>query len=230
MLKPPLEALAREILRCEACPRLRSHCRKIAKQKRRAFRDERYWGKPIAGFGDSDAGLVILGLAPAAHGANRTGRIFTGDQSGLWLYRALHRAGFANQSTWERRDDGLRLRDAWVTCVARCAPPANKPTREELARCGPYLARELRALGARRVTLVLGQIALQAAWPHLLDLARSTPEARPRFRHGAEHRLQDGTWLLMSYHPSQQNTFTRRLTEPMFDAVLTRARELLRAR
>jgi uracil-DNA glycosylase family 4 len=197
----------------------------VAREKRLAFRHEEYWGKPIPGFGDPDARLFIVGLAPAAHGANRTGRIFTGDRSGDWLYRALHRAEFANQARAVARDDGLELRDAYVSCIVRCAPPDNKPLPEEIRRCNPYLQAELELLGRVRVFVALGQLALQGLWTAL-----GAPGPRPKFGHGVSHRLEDGRHLLCSYHPSQQNTFTGRLTEPMFDAVFAEARRLLRGR
>ncbi|MCM2279178.1 MAG: uracil-DNA glycosylase [Oligoflexia bacterium] len=212
---------------CEACPRLRAYCLRIAREKRRSYADQEYWGKPISGFGDPLARLVVVGLAPAAHGANRTGRIFTGDRSGDWLYRALHKAGFANQPEALGRDDGLRLQDAYVTCVVKCAPPDNKPASDELKRCiALHLVPELESLSRARVFIALGRIALDGLWPLL-----APGEPRPSFRHGARVRLDTSpgpTWLLLSYHPSQQNTFTGRLTEPMFDGIFSAARELLR--
>lgn len=218
-----LNRLRTEIHDCTACPRLIRHCREVARIKRKSYFDEAYWGRPISGFGDPKARLLIVGLAPAAHGANRTGRIFTGDRSGDWLYRALHRTGFANQPESLHRDDGLKLKDTWITCAVRCAPPGNRPTPQELARCATFLERELELLTRTQVVLVLGQIGLNAAWSLL------TPKRmpRPRFAHGAEAALPDGRTLLMSYHPSQQNTFTGRLTEPMFDSVFSRARAIL---
>jgi uracil-DNA glycosylase family 4 len=216
-----------EIASCERCPRLRAHCERIAQVKRRAFRDETYWGRPVAGFGDPRARVLLCGLAPAAHGANRTGRMFTGDDSGNWLYAALHRAGFASQPTSSGGDDGLTLRDAFITASARCAPPDNKPTPAELAACAPFLAREIELLDRVRVVVALGQIA----WTAMLRHAVGVPSPRPKFGHGAEARIglgPDGrpVALLGCYHPSRQNTNTGRLTRPMLDAVLLRAGEL----
>lgn len=225
------DRLNREIIRCERCPRLREYCRVIAAEKRAAFRDEKYWGRPVPNFGTTPAPLLIVGLAPAAHGANRTGRMFTGDRSGQWLYRALHRAGFANQSSYERADDGLELLDCQITAVAHCAPPDNKPTREEIAACAAFFERSL-DLARPIVILALGAIAWKAVLDH--EKRHSTGSANqskaPKFSHGAEHSLPGDRTLLASYHPSQQNTFTGLLTEPMFDAVFKRARQLIRAR
>ncbi len=208
---------------CRACPRLVEWREEVSRDKRAAFRHEDYWGRPVPGFGDPGATLVVVGLAPAAHGANRTGRMFTGDRSGEWLYRALWRAGFANQPTSESRGDGLVLREAWVTAPVKCAPPANKPTAAERAECRPYLERELAALGQARVLVALGRVAHQG----LATLLGIRP--RPAFAHGAEHALEGGRWLLDSYHPSQQNTFTGTLTEAMLDEVFARARTLVDA-
>lgn len=221
---PELKTIHRDIVACDKCPRLRKYCKSIAKIKRRAYKDENYWGKPIPGFGDPKARLVIIGLAPAAHGANRTGRIFTGDRSGEWLYRALHKAEFANQSTYERADDGLKLHDTYVSCVVKCAPPGNKPLPREVRQCGGFLAQELNGLRHAQVFLVLGQIGLNGLWPHLREKYGVT-QAKPRFGHCREMEIPGGKTLLMSYHPSQQNTFTGRLTVPMFDAVFSRARQ-----
>jgi len=201
-----------------------THRERIAREKVRRFKDWTYWGRPLPGFGDPDARVLIVGLAPAAHGANRTGRIFTGDESGNWLYRALYRAGFANQPTAVARDDGLELRDAWITAVARCAPPANKPAREELAACREFLMAELRLLRKLRVMVALGGVAHAEIMRVLPAIGLSVPRPRPRFAHGAVHRLTDGLLIIDSYHPSQQNTYTKRLTAPMLDRVLGAAR------
>ena len=217
------DSLARvtdEVVACGACPRLVAWRREVARDKRAAYRDDDYWGRPVPGFGDPGAELLLVGLAPAAHGGNRTGRVFTGDRSGEWVFRALHRAGYANQPTSQHRDDGLRLRGAYVTAAVRCAPPANKPTPTERDNCVPFLARELALLTELRVIVVLGQFAYDVVAP-LLGV-----RPRPRFGHGVEVALAEGRTIICSYHPSQQNTFTGRLTEPMFDAVFARARAL----
>jgi len=193
----------------------------VAEEKRASFREEPYWGRPVPGFGDPAASLLIVGLAPAAHGGNRTGRVFTGDRSGDWVFRALWRAGFANQPTSVSADDGLRLTGAWVAAVVRCAPPANRPTPTERDRCVGYLAREVALLTDLAVVVALGQFAYDAA----CRLFAVRP--RPRFGHGVEVALTGGRTLLSSYHPSQQNTFTGTLTEPAFDAVFSRARQLV---
>jgi len=191
------------------------------------FREWRYWARPVPGFGDPEARLLVVGLAPAAHGGNRTGRIFTGDESGNWLYAALHRAGFANQPLSRDRDDGLRLRDAFVTAVARCAPPANRPTVEEIATCRRHLVAELRLLPRLRAVVALGKVAHDGFLAAERARGAALPRPLPRFGHGAEHRLASGVTLLSSYHPSQQNTFTGKLTRPMLDAVFARARAVL---
>jgi len=222
-----LVAVNRAIVQCERCPRLRAYCRRVALEKKREFRDWDYWGRPVPAFGDARARLLVVGLAPAAHGANRTGRMFTGDSSGNWLYEALHRFGFATQPVARARDDGLRLRDCYITAAARCAPPANKPSRTELERCRPYLAAELRLLPRVRVVLVLGRLA-HDAWLRAAGWWGQLPAAeRPRFAHAALTRLPDGTMLLASYHPSRQNTNTRRLTRAMWHGVFRRARALV---
>jgi uracil-DNA glycosylase len=211
------------VSRCRACPRLVAHRERIASEKVARFREWSYWGRPVPGFGDPRARLLVVGLAPAAHGGNRTGRVFTGDESGNWLYRALHAAGFANQPTSVARDDGLRLVDAYVTATARCAPPDNKPTPDELARCRPFLVRELALLDRLQVVVALGKIAHDGFLAALAARGDAVPSPRPRFAHAAEHRLPNGLLLLCSYHPSQQNTFTGRLTRPMLDAIFSRA-------
>ena len=221
-----LAALAAEIHDCRRCPRLVEWREACAADPPRRYRGEDYWARPLSGFGDPAAQLAIVGLAPAAHGANRTGRMFTGDRSGEWLYAALHRAGFANQAESDRRDDGLRLRDAYVTAVVRCAPPANRPTTTERDTCLPYLERELELLDEARVLVALGSFGWDGALRALRALGAEVPRPRPRFGHGAEAEL--GRWRLLGcYHPSQQNTFTGKLTVPMIDAVFARARGLL---
>jgi uracil-DNA glycosylase len=217
--------LNRRIVECERCPRLRNHCRQIAAEKRRAFAEWDYWAKPVENFGDPQARLLIVGLAPAAHGANRTGRMFTGDKSGEWLYRALYRAGFANRAESVSRDDDLRLIDCSITAVCHCAPPDNKPTPSEISACGSFLSETFDVTPAR-VYMALGQIA----WQAVVGEARRRGwyvGPRPKFGHGAVCELSGGRWLLGSYHPSQQNTFTGKLTEAMFDAVFKKARNLL---
>jgi uracil-DNA glycosylase family 4 len=191
-----------------------------AREKRASYRNEEYWGRGVPGFGDPLARVLVLGLAPAAHGANRTGRIFTGDRSGDWLYRAMHRAGLANQPTSTHRDDGLRLTGAWVTSAVKCAPPDNKPSPAERDACRPFLRREIEALSKLKVVVCLGAFAYEAA------CAEFGVKPRPKFGHGAEAVSPSGIVLVCSFHPSQQNTFTGRLTEPMFDAVFTRVREI----
>jgi uracil-DNA glycosylase family 4 len=215
------------LVRCRLCPRLVAHRERVARDRVARFRDQGYWGRPVPGFGDPEARLLVVGLAPAAHGANRTGRIFTGDESGNWLYAALHRAGFANQPTSQHRDDGLALRDTWVTAAARCAPPANRPTPAELATCRRWLLGELALLRAVRVVVALGRVAHDAFLAAEDDRGFPPPRPRPGFAHGAEHGLPSGLTLLCCYHPSQQNTFTGRLTRPMLDGVFARAAGLL---
>jgi uracil-DNA glycosylase family 4 len=220
-----LDDLEREIIDCRRCPRLVAWREDVARTKRAAFRDEEYWGRPIPGYGDPDARVMVLGLAPAAHGGNRTGRIFTGDRSGDWLFAALYRVGMANQPVSRSRDDGLRLTDCWVCAAVRCAPPANKPTPAERDNCLPYAARELDLLPHVRVIVCLGAFAWDAALRLMRLRGDTPPRPRPRFGHGAEAQVGDLT-LVGCYHPSQQNTFTGKLTEPMIDSVLARAREL----
>ncbi len=220
-----LEELESEVVGCRACPRLVAWREEVAREKRAAFRDEEYWGKPVPGFGDPDARILVVGLAPAAHGANRTGRMFTGDRSGDWLYGALHRAGLATQPESAHADDGLELRDTFVTAPVRCAPPDNKPTPAERKRCRPFLEREMEILDRVRVVVCLGAFGYNVVMRILKARGRDVPVPRPKFGHGAEVPL-DGLTVLSSYHPSQQNTFTGTLTEEMFDAVWRRAREL----
>ena len=220
-----LAALTHEIVECRACPRLVEWRERVAREKRAAFRDETYWGRPVPGFGDPAAHLLIVGLAPAAHGGNRTGRIFTGDRSGDWLFGALHRTGYANQATSVSADDGLELRDAYVAAVVRCAPPANKPTTEERDRCTPYLVRELALLERVRVIVVLGKFAYDATARVLATSGSPLPSPRPPFGHGVEV-ASDRATVVGCYHPSQQNTFTGKLTESMIDDVFARARAL----
>jgi uracil-DNA glycosylase family 4 len=212
-----LDELARQIESCRACPRLVAWREEVAATRRASFRQEQYWGRPVAGFGDPDAFVAVVGLAPAAHGANRTGRMFTGDRSGDWLFGAMHRAGLANQPVSTGRHDGLRLGGAYVTAAVRCAPPDNKPTPAERDRCLSYLEREIAALKQVRVFVALGHFAYESV-ARLVDL-----KPRPRFGHGVEAAVPDGRTVICSYHPSQQNTFTKRLTEDMLDSVFVRA-------
>lgn len=223
--RPPtsLEELTAEIVSCRACPRLVEWREKVAAEKRASFADEVYWGRPVPGFGDPRARMVIVGLAPAAHGGNRTGRIFTGDRSGDWLFASLHRCGFANQPTSVGRGDGLKLTDAYVAAAVRCAPPGNKPLPEERDRCRPYLEREIALLGRARVVVALGSFAWDAALRCHSSLTGERVSPKPRFGHLSEVELERFA-LLGSYHPSQQNTFTGKLTEDMLDAVFLRAR------
>lgn len=268
MAHSSLEALAQEIIRCARCPRLVSWRKEAALRKPRRYGDWEYWAKPVPGFGDPQARLLIVGLAPAAHGANRTGRMFTGDRSGDWLYGALYEFGFASQPTSRHRDDGLRLRDCYITAVLRCAPPGNKPLPSELLQCRPFLLGELELLHRLRVVIALGRIAYEGVIKAFRErqqlIVSSRPETKedvlsisstpapglsgpsvpstpvpgkktnrpadmrlPRFAHGVEIALTPRITLLTSYHPSQQNTFTGKLTRPMFHAVFRRARELL---
>ena len=221
------QQLNKQIRTCDQCPRLRAHCLRIAAEKRAAYREENYWGKPVENFGDHNARVLIVGLAPAAHGANRTGRMFTGDRSGDWLFRALHRAGFANQAEATSATDGLRLSDCAITAACHCAPPDNKPTRDELIECAGFLTRTFEILPVR-VVVALGRIGWDAVWKHFKAENKDEllPTKKPQFSHLAEAQLTEQIILIGSYHPSQQNTFTGRLTEPMLDAVFERASQL----
>lgn len=222
-----LDRLQKRIVDCRLCPRLVSYREQVARKKRRAYQDWDYWGRPVPSFGSARARLLIVGLAPGAHGANRTGRMFTGDSSGEFLYGTLHRFGFCNQPQSRSQEDGLRLQDAYITAALHCVPPANKPAREELARCRRYLCDELLLLKQVRVVVALGRIAWEAYLTARQELDWPLPSPRPRFRHGAEYTLDPRTTLLASYHPSQQNTRTGVLTSEMFDAIFRRTRELL---
>ena len=219
---PTLRLLEAQVHACDKCPRLVKWCRKVAVEKRASYRDDVYWGKPISGFGDKNARIIVLGLAPGAHGANRTGRVFTGDRSGDWLYRAMHTAGLANQPTSTDVNDGLVLKDAWVTAAVKCAPPQNKPTPAERVKCSPFLQQELELLTHAKVIVCLGAFALQAACDEL------GIKPRPKFGHGVV--VQAGKYsFVCSYHPSQQNTFTGKLTEKMLDDVFAKAVNLARS-
>jgi uracil-DNA glycosylase family 4 len=222
-----LTLLQHTISDCTLCPRLTTYRRKVAKEKVKRFMDWDYWGRPIPGFGDPKAQLYVLGLAPAAHGGNRTGRVFTGDRSGDWLYEALHAFGFANQSESVHRNDGLKLKNCYVAAAVRCAPPANKPTKEEFETCRPYVQEELQLLRSVRVVVVLGKIAWDEYWRTCQLMEQDIPLPRPKFSHGVEYVLPWNVTLLGSYHPSQQNTFTGRLTRPMFHQVFRRAKSLV---
>ena len=216
-----LEKLNREIISCRKCPRLVEWREEVARVKRKAYLDKEYWGKPVPGFGDPKARVLVVGLAPGAHGSNRTGRQFTGDASGGFLFPALHRAGFANQASAESRNDGLILKDMYITASGRCAPPKNKPTSEELNNCESYLVRELEILKPK-VIVCLGRIAFD----RILKIY-SLKKSEMKFGHSALHKLDNGIWLLCSYHPSQQNTLTGKLTEKMFDDIWKKAKEFL---
>ena len=219
-------ALGRRIVRCRLCPRLVRHREAVADAPPRRYLGQAYWARPLLGFGDPAARVVLIGLAPAAHGGNRTGRMFTGDRSGDWLFHALHEAGFANQSSSVHADDGLELRGAYITATLRCAPPANKPTPPEMARCQPFLLEELALLSEMRVVVALGKIGWDAYLRARRAMGLAVPRPLPRFGHLAIAAMPDGIALLGSFHPSQQNTFTGKLTRPMFRKVFERAREL----
>src|SRR3954469_8200085 len=220
-------SLVSEITTCERCPRLRQHCRAVASTRKREFAGEEYWGRPVPGFGDPEARLLIVGLAPAGHGGNRTGRVFTGDSSGDWLYEALHRYGWANQASSRSRTDGLQLNDCYITAAARCAPPDNRPTRLELQSCRQFLRQEMEMLNRVRLVLALGRIAWES-WLRAADWWETLgPGGRPSFAHGGVTGLPDGMTLMTSFHPSRQNTNTGRLTRSMWYGVFERARAIV---
>ncbi len=215
------------IVECRKCPRLVAWREQVSREKVRRFRNEEYWGRPLPAFGDSRAALVIVGLAPAAHGGNRTGRMFTGDRSGDWLYAALHRYGFADRPLSTHRDDGLHLLDCTISAAVRCAPPQNKPSPEEMENCRQYLREELQLLESKKVIVALGRIAFNAFLKAWLEIGDTLPDPKPEFRHGGEWILPGGLTLLASYHPSQQNTQTGKLTRPMFHKIFLRVRQIL---
>lgn len=223
--KTQLQKLQEELIICQLCPRLVDHRQKIAQEKRKSFRHWTYWGKPVPSFGQWNAKLLILGLAPAAHGANRTGRMFTGDRSGDFLYDSLHRFGFCNQSSSQDRDDGLKLSDTFISAALHCAPPTNKPTPGELENCHPYLLRELLLLKYLQVVICLGHIAWKTYLKARKKIDWPVPHPLPKFKHGAHYKLDKRTILIASYHPSQQNTQTGRLTKKMFDSIFKEARQ-----
>jgi uracil-DNA glycosylase family 4 len=225
-----IEEIETRVVTCERCPELRAYCARIAEEKKRAYRDQSYWGKPVPAFGDPNARMLLVGLAPGAHGSNRTGRMFTGDASGVWLYRALYRAGFASQPTQHDRSDGMHLHDCLITAAVRCAPPNNKPTPQEMKNCAPHLEAEIAALPTLRLIIGLGAIGTTAATKAAATQGYEWT-SRPKFAHAAESQAHHATrpplTLLATYHPSQQNTNTNLLTQPMLDAIFTRARHLL---
>jgi uracil-DNA glycosylase family 4 len=225
-----LDAIRQRIVDCTRCVRLRTYCEAIAREKKRAHRDDVYWGRPVPGFGDPDARILVLGLAPAAHGANRTGRVFTGDGSGDFLMTAMHAAGLANIPTARHAQDGLALRGAYILSAVRCAPPDNKPTPDEIAACHSHLVAEVAALPHVRVIVALGKIGFDAAWRLLAAQGLPTARPRPRFAHGAVFDVPGGPFVIASYHPSRQNTNTGKLTPPMLEAVFRKAAELPRGR
>ncbi len=222
----PLQVLNQEVTSCVRCPRLVEYRERIGREKRRAYKDQEYWAKPVPGFGDPNAKVLILGLAPGAHGSNRTGRPFTGDGSGFFMYPVLHQTGFASQPTATHRDDGQVLTGAYITAAARCAPPLNKPTPEELANCAPFLDREIAALKDLRVVVALGKIGFDAYLRYLKRAGMITTAAPYAFGHAAEYKMPNGVYLLASFHPSMQNTNTGKLTAKMFAEVFKRARKL----
>jgi uracil-DNA glycosylase family 4 len=222
-----LTVLNEQISNCRICPRLVTYRETVAKAKRKQFREWTYWGRPVPGFGDPRARLYVLGLAPAAHGGNRTGRVFTGDRSGDWLYEALHRFGFASQAASHHREDGMTLTDCYIGAAVRCAPPDNKPALDEFEACRPYVRHEIRLLSRMKAIVVLGRIAFEHYFKACRDEGLAMPAPLPQFAHGASYRLPWNVTLICSYHPSQQNTFTGRLTRPMFHAVFRTARTVI---
>lgn len=223
------EKLQNEIIHCRKCLRLVAWCEKVATDKVRRFAHENYWGKPVPSFGDFDASVLVVGLAPAAHGGTRTGRVFTGDRSGDWLFRALHKFNFSNRPTSTDRNDGLILKNCYITAALHCAPPQNKPTTEEKNNCLPYLLKELQLLKELKIIVALGKIAFDTVIRSYGELGLATFDKRPVFGHGNEARLNERVTLIASYHPSQQNTFTGKLTEPMFDAIFKKALALIKS-
>lgn len=221
-----LEELGQRVIACQRCPRLRQYCLGIATAKKKAYSSWEYWGRPVPSFGDPDARILVLGLAPGAHGSNRTGRPFTGDGSGAFLYPALYAAGFASQPNSTSREDGMKLTDLWISATVRCAPPQNRPLPEEIANCSSYLDEEISLLTRLRVVVCLGKIAFDAYLAFLLRTGEIVRRSAFTFAHGAEYGFSNGRWLLASYHPSLQNTNTGRLTRAMFATIFDRAREL----
>ncbi len=221
-----LKGIQKQVMACRKCPRLVKYIRGVAKEKKRMYTEWDYWGKPVPSFGDASARMLLIGLAPAAHGANRTGRMFTGDRSGEWLYGTLHKFGFCNQPDSKRSDDGLELYDCYITAAVRCAPPDNKPLPLEFENCRSYLADELLALKNVKVIVALGQIAMKEFFKAWKEIGNEVPKPAPKFSHGAEIKLNEKQMLICSYHPSQQNTFTGKLTREMFHSIFLRAQKL----
>lgn len=222
-----IASIHKRIISCKSCPRLTAWCKEIAHTKTKRFMDQEYWGKPVPGFGDPESQIVMVGLAPGAHGANRTGRMFTGDESGNWLFRALYKTGFASQKTSIARNDGLILTNCFITAACRCAPPLNKPLPDEIRNCRPYILEEFRAIKNLRVVIGLGRIGFNAAFDCMKELQWTKLRSRPKFSHGAIVTIHPGLTLIGSYHPSQQNTFTGTLTEPMLNSIFIKAKKLL---
>jgi len=226
-MRESIKTLNKEIISCKKCPRLVKWRKRIAEEKVARFSQWNYWGKPVTGFGDLNARLIIIGLAPAAHGANRTGRMFTGDRSGEWLYRTLHKYGFASQPISYSKDDSLQLSDCYITAVVRCAPPENKPTTNEIRNCNPFLIREFKLLSNSRVIVTLGKVAFNSTIRIIRKLNLTNKTKFPIFRHGLVIRVNDQMTIIASYHPSQQNTFTGKLTTSMFDSIFAHAAQII---